>query len=263
LVAVSEHTKRELVELLGVPAERVHVVPEGVDARAFHRVDARPLADPYVLYVGSEQPRKNLGTLFRAFMRVRRHAGMDLKLLKVGAPGGSEADFRAATLAHARAAGALPHVVFADRVSHEELLAAYSGALCLVQPSRHEGFGLPPLEAMACGCPVIVSSGGALPEVAGAAGIVYGSPDDERALAEAIGRLVSSAANRERLAVAGRARAAAMSWERTAELTRRVWEQALAETPARRSSRRSLRRPVSLARPGPSRLAEASRRGGR
>ena len=231
LIAVSEHTRRELISFLGVPAERVHVVPEGVDCDAFRPVTRRLLEAPYLLYVGSEQPRKNLRTLFDAFMRIRA-AVPDLKLVKVGAPGGPEAPFRERTLAHACATGALPHIVFADRVSHEELLAWYSGALCLVQPSHHEGFGLPPLEAMACGCPVVVSTGGALPEVAGDAGLVYGRPDDVDALAWALTRLVSSPAAREEAARAGREHAAASSWERTAELTRAVWRGALGARPA-------------------------------
>jgi glycosyltransferase involved in cell wall biosynthesis len=226
LIAVSDHTRRELIRLAGMRPERVHVVPEGVDCRVFHPVSARLLDDPYVLYVGSEQPRKNLATLFRAFMRVR-DACPGLKLVKVGAEGGPEAPFRQATLEHARAAGALPHLVFAGRVPRVDLIAWYSGALCLVQPSLHEGFGLPPLEAMACGCPVIASAGGALPEVVGEAGLVYGRPTDVDALAWALMGLLSSDAERAELARAGRERAAGMSWERTAELTRAVWQRVL------------------------------------
>jgi glycosyltransferase involved in cell wall biosynthesis len=226
LIAVSEHTGRELVELLGVAPGRVTLVPEGVDRAAFRPVERRLMSDPYVLYVGSEQPRKNLGTLFRAFMRVRA-AWPELKLVKVGAPGGPEAPYRDETLRAAREGGALPHVVFADRVSHDELVAWYSGALCLVQPSRHEGFGLPPLEAMACGCPVIASSAGALPEVVDGAGVVYGPPGDVDALASALGELVRSPARRAALAEAGHARAAQLPWQRTATLTREVWRAVL------------------------------------
>jgi glycosyltransferase involved in cell wall biosynthesis len=178
-------------------------------------------------------------------MRVR-DACPGLKLVKVGAPGGPEAPFREATLQRARAAGALPHLVFADRVPHDELIAWYSGALCLVQPSRHEGFGLTPLEAMACGCPVIASAGGALPEVVGEAGLVYGDPDDVEALARALTGLLSSRAARAELARAGRERAGGMSWERTGALTRTVWQRVLERPrPAGRmvaAPRRSARR---------------------
>jgi glycosyltransferase involved in cell wall biosynthesis len=262
LIAVSQHTKRELVELLGVPPERVHVVPEGVNCAAFGPVPRRLLAEPYVLYVGSEQPRKNLPTLFQAFARVR-HAMPGLRLVKVGAPGGPEAPFREMTRTAARDAAVLRELVFANRVSHDELVAWYSGALCLVQPSRHEGFGLTPLEAMACGCPVIASAGGALPELVCGAGVVYGQPDDVDALAWELTRLLASRAERAALAEAGRQRAAGMPWELAAKRTRRVWGRALdgrplASTPPFRSDSPQLRRRdaarsarlVSAGRPG-------------
>jgi glycosyltransferase involved in cell wall biosynthesis len=232
LVAVSEHTRRELVELLGISPERITVVPEGVDCGAFKPVPERLLDEPYILYVGSEQPRKNLDTLFRAFARVRPRFP-DLKLVKVGAPGGCEAPFRRRTLERADAAGVLADLVIAGEVSHDELLAWYSGARCLALPSRHEGFGLPPLEAMACGCPTVVSAAGALPEVVGNAGLVYGSPDDVDALAKALRVLVSRPDERARLSRAGLERAREMSWEPTATLTRRVWREVLADGAAR------------------------------
>jgi glycosyltransferase involved in cell wall biosynthesis len=237
LIAVSEHTRRELVELLDIESEKVCVVHEGVDPYAFRPVARRLLDDPYVLYVGSEQPRKNLVTLFRAFARLlQRWPG--LKLVKVGAPGGPEAPFREQTLAHAREHRVLSQIVFAERVSHHELLAWYSGAICLVQPSLHEGFGLTPLEAMACGCPVLVSSGGALPEVTGDAGVVYGTPRDADALAWELSRLLESDAARAALSRAGRRRAKWMTWRRTARLTREVWRGLLGEPrPAERPVR--------------------------
>jgi glycosyltransferase involved in cell wall biosynthesis len=228
LVAVSQHTRRELVDVLGISPARVVVIPEGVDCHAFRPVPERLLGDPYILYVGSEQPRKNLDTLFRAFVRARANVP-NLKLVKVGAPGGSEAPFRRHTLERARATGALPDLVIVGEVTHDELLAWYSGAHCLVLPSRHEGFGLPPLEAMACGCPAVVSSAGALPEVVGDAGVVYGLPDDVGALAEALRRVVSRPETRARLSLGGLRRAREMTWEATAGLTRRLWRELLAD----------------------------------
>jgi glycosyltransferase involved in cell wall biosynthesis len=232
LVAVSEHTRRELVELLAIASERITVVPEGVDCHAFRPVPTRLLDAPYVLYVGSEQPRKNLDTLFRAFARVRARFP-NLKLVKVGVPGGCEAPFRRRTLERAAAAGVLADLVIAGRVSHDELLAWYSGARCLALPSRHEGFGLTPLEAMACGCPTVVSAAGALPEVVGKAGLVYGPPDDLDALADALRLLLSRPEERARLTRAGLERAREMSWEPTATLTRQVWREVLADRAAR------------------------------
>jgi glycosyltransferase involved in cell wall biosynthesis len=222
LIAVSEHTRRELVELLDVEPEKVRVVHEGVDSNAFRPVPWRLLDDPYVLYVGSEQPRKNLATLFGAFARLHQQRP-GLKLVKVGAAGGPEAPFRKQTLAHAREHRVLSQIVFTERVSHEQLVAWYSGAVCLVQPSLQEGFGLTPLEAMACGCPVLVSSGGALPEVSGGAGVVYGPPGDGDALAGAVSRLLESDTERAALSRAGLRHAKRMTWTRTAQLTRAVW----------------------------------------
>jgi glycosyltransferase involved in cell wall biosynthesis len=142
LIAVSDHTRREVVEQLGVAPERVHVVYEGVDRSVYRPAQRRLLDRPYVLYVGSEQPRKNLETLFRAFAAVRAATGRaDLALVKVGGPGGPEAPFRNRTLEHARAAGLGDELLITGRVSVDELVAWYSGALCLVLPSRHEGFG--------------------------------------------------------------------------------------------------------------------------
>ena len=232
LVAVSGHTRRELVERLGIPPARITIVPEGVDCGAFRPVSERLLEDPYILYVGSEQPRKNLDTLFRAFARVRASFA-NLKLVKVGAPGGCEGPFRRLTLECAEATGVLADLVIAGKVSHDELLAWYSGACCLALPSRHEGFGLPSLEAMACGCPTVVSAAGALPEVAGDAGLVYGPPDDVNALADALRLLVSRPKERARLSRAGLERAREMSWAPTGTLTRRVWREVLADRAAR------------------------------
>ncbi|HXV93625.1 MAG TPA: glycosyltransferase family 1 protein, partial [Pseudonocardia sp.] len=108
-------------------------------------------------------------------------------------------------------------------VPDADLPALYSGARCLVLPSRAEGFGLPPLEAMACGCPVVVSSAGALPEVVGPAGLVV-PPDDVAGLAAATGAVVDDPALRRRMRDAGLRRAAGFSWERAAAETRRVHE---------------------------------------
>jgi glycosyltransferase involved in cell wall biosynthesis len=228
LIAVSQHTRREVAEYLGVPADRVHVVYVAVDRSVFRPTERRLFDRPYVLYVGSEQPRKNLETLFRAFAVVRAATGRaDLTLVKVGSAGGPEAPFRERTLEHARAAGLGDELLLTGRVSPEELVAWYSGALCLVLPSRHEGFGLPPLEAMACGCPTIVSAAGALPEVVGPGGIVYGPPEDAGALAAVLRSLLESPGERTRLAEAGRRAAAHFTWERTAAETLAVYRSVL------------------------------------
>jgi glycosyltransferase involved in cell wall biosynthesis len=252
LIAVSHHTRRELVEQLGVPPERVHVVHEGVDRSVYRPTSRRLLDRPYVLYVGSEQPRKNLATLFRAFAAVRTATGRaDLALVKVGAPGGPEAPFRARMREQARAAGLGDELIVVGRVGVDELVAWYSGAICLALPSRHEGFGLPPLEAMACGCPAVVSAAGALPEVAGGGGIVYGHADDADALAGVLRRLLEYPDERQRVAAAGRLVAARFSWERAAAATVAVYRRVLEPAIRARSGAARLRGAAS-------RLASAS-----
>jgi glycosyltransferase involved in cell wall biosynthesis len=193
-----------------------------VSTTRFRPVERRLLSERYVLFVGSEQPRKNLAAVLAAFAALKRERRLrDLKLVKVGGPGGSEAPFRARTRALVRALGLDEDVVFTEHVPDEDLSAWYSGAACLAWPSLYEGFGFPPLEAMACGCPVVVSSAGSLPEIAGPAALLV-EPRDERALAEAIRTLVLDPPSD--LVERGLAHAARFSWERTARETLRVYE---------------------------------------
>ncbi len=233
IIAISETTKRDIVRHLGYPAERIFVVYHGVDHDLFRPVEERPLEEPYVLFVGSEHPRKNLPALLRAFKMVKdsdrrfRH----LKLVKVGAAGGREAPFRQRTLAAMAEVGLDGDVVFVEGVPDHQLPAYYSGAEVLVNPSLYEGFGFPPVEAMACGCPVIVSSAGALPEVVGDAALVV-DPNDPQALAEAIRQVLTDSSLRHRLVTAGLRRAAQFSWERCARETEQVYERVEAELAA-------------------------------
>ncbi|MFA7249207.1 MAG: glycosyltransferase family 1 protein [Dehalococcoidia bacterium] len=235
IIAVSATTKADLVEHLGVPESRVHVVYEGVDHTRFRPVDARPFDFPYLLYVGSEQPRKNLGILLEAFAALKR-TGLhpDLRLVKVGLPGGRDAAFRAETERLAEQHGVMESTIFADRIHAEALPAYYAGAACTVLPSLYEGFGFPVLEAMACGSPVVVSSGGSLPEIAGDAAVVV-SPRDPAALADALSGLLTDSRRVESLRVLGVRRAAEFSWTRAARETQRVYDivsrEALGATP--------------------------------
>lgn len=222
-IAVSDHTRTQVVEHLGVPADRVAVVYAGIDHDRFRPVAGRPLDDPYVLFVGSEQPRKDLPTLLAAFAVLKRDPAFGrLRLAKVGAAGHPEAPFRAPTLRAIDELRLERDVVLAGRVADDELPRWYSAAACLVLPSRHEGFGLPPVEAMACGCPVIVSSAGALPEVAGDAALVV-PPRDPPALADAMRSVLSDPARAARLRRRGLRHAARFTWERAARETHAVY----------------------------------------
>jgi alpha-1,3-rhamnosyl/mannosyltransferase len=226
----SEHTARELTELVGVAPQRIVVTPYGVDPR--FRPTARDPAwlerrfgirGPYVLAVGTLEPRKNLGTLLRAFARVR---GQDAQhaLVLVGGRGWRDAPLERAL------AGAGAGVVRAGRVSDDELVRLYGSAACFAFPSRYEGFGLPVLEAMACGAPVVAGDRTSLPEVVGDAGLLV-DPDDEEALASALRRVLTDPELAADLRQRGLARSAAFSWDRCAELTVAVYRAALAERP--------------------------------
>ena len=224
IVAVSEATKRDLVRYLGVPEQRITVVYEGVDHSLFRPVERRVFAAPYVLYVGSEQPRKNLRTLLAAFARLKRERRFrDLKLVKLGSPGERGTAFRERTLRAIAELRLQDDVILVGRTTPEDLVAYYSGAECFVLPSLYEGFGLPPLEAMACGCPVVVSDRGALGETAGPGARVV-DPTDERVLAGAVAEILTDARAREELRKRGFAHASRFSWERAADETLRMYE---------------------------------------
>jgi glycosyltransferase involved in cell wall biosynthesis len=205
VVTVSEFSRDELVELAGADPARITVVPGGVDhERLRPNVDPTParvalgLESPYVLTVASRLARKNLPVLDKA-ARVLRERGIELV-----AAGGERPQF-----AGRRGAGA---VRLLGVVSEDLLPALYAGAEAFVLPSLHEGFGLPVVEAMACGVPVVASDRGALPETCGGAALLV-DPTDPEAVADAIDAAIGD----ERLAAAGMERAAAFSWERTAE----------------------------------------------
>jgi glycosyltransferase involved in cell wall biosynthesis len=205
VLTVSERTKRDLVERYGLAPERVVVTPNGVDP-AFRPDGASPSRRaPYALAVGAIQERKNQ----RAALAAAREAGLELVVV------GPAKDHRVAD--ELRDAGAR----LEGYVSRERLAELYRGAACLVQASRHEGFGLPVVEAMASGTPVVTVPDPALVEVAGDAAVVV----PEEALDDGIRRAI---ADRERLRDAGLDRARAFTWEAAAEATVRVYLEALA-----------------------------------
>jgi protein-tyrosine phosphatase len=227
LIAVSGCTKKDLIENLGVRSDRVFVVYEGVDHAVFQPRAERMLDCPYVLFVGSEQPRKNFIGLLNAFARLKQgQCHRDLVLVKVGSAGGPEAPFRRRTLRAIRDLGLEEDVLLRGRVSTEELVAWYSGASCFALPSLYEGFGFPPLEAMACGCPAVVSDSGSLPEVTGGAALVVSTGDD-RALAEALADVLEDDSLRAELVSSGFERASEFTWERAACETEAVYRSVL------------------------------------
>ena len=217
IVADSEHSRRAIVARLGIAAERIVVVPVGLGAEfrpgtptAAQR-ERYGLGASYVLYVGNFLPHKNLPRLLRAWAEIAAPLRSAHRLVLAGGDGGGAAALRA----QAGALGLGDGLVLPGRIEDADLPALYGGAMLVVQPSLEEGFGLPALEAMACGAPVIASRRGALPEVVGDAGRLV-DPEDEHALAAALAHVLLSADERAVLARRGLARAAGFTVERTA-----------------------------------------------
>jgi len=225
IIAVSHATKRDLIRYLDIPEERIAVIHEGVDSKVLKPLHQRPLAQPYILYVGSEHPRKNLSVLLEVFSRLKQDGNFkDLKLVKVGKAGGEEVDFRKETLRTIGNLNLADEVIFTGHVSGEQLAAYYSNAKCFVFPSVYEGFGFPPIEAMSCGCPVITSNVSSLPEVVGEAAIQI-DPHDVDGLAKAIREVLTNRNLREELIRRGFKQVCKFSWEQAARETSQVyWE---------------------------------------
>jgi glycosyltransferase involved in cell wall biosynthesis len=231
LTTVSEFTRRDLVHRLGWDLSRISVVPSGVDpvfspATSVAELDGRlrlaGVPRPYVLFVGTLQPRKGLDTLFEAFAQLRRDHP-DLHLVLAGARGWGypEPD------AMARLYGVGGAVQHRTSATLPEIADLYRGARLLLFPSRFEGFGLPPLEAMACGTPVVVTDTSSLPEVCGDAAL-YAPVGRADFLAEQAERLLSDAGLRRQMVESGLARAAEFSWPRAAEKMLAVYRRLLA-----------------------------------
>ena len=204
IIAVSEFTRRELVDLLSVPEEKIRVVPNAIEDE--FRRDGPAADGDYVLAVGTLEPRKNLARLVEA---VRRS---DVELRVVGARGWGGVEV----------AGNGVH--WLGEVSDGELARLYRGALCVAYPSLYEGFGIPVLEAMACGVPVVTTRGTAMEEVAAGAAVLVDALDPEE-IADGIER---ATADRERLVARGLERARSFRWDAIAAATVDVYREALA-----------------------------------
>ena len=200
--AISRHAAGELAELGFASADRIGVVHLGVE-QGFTPAQAAA-APGYALFVGGGDPHKNLELILAAWASPAAPA-----LPPLVVAGGATADPRLRPLLAAGAVRGVPDP------GDGELAELYRGALALVMPSRNEGFGLPALEAMACGCPVLAARAGALPEVCGDAAVLL-DPDDPGAWREALAALAADPARRAGLVAAGIERAAAFTWERTA-----------------------------------------------
>lgn len=225
VITVSQNTRRDLLARHALAPERVVAVPNGV-AGSFRQRDAAAqdsgFPRPFLFYVGGLDPLKNVAFLLDVVQRSLAD-GCDLHLVLAGEQGPR----REALVDDAKRRGLRERVHAVGFLSDDRLAAAYRDALAFVFPSRYEGFGLPPLEAMASGCPVVSSPAGALSEVLGDAALLR-DPGDAGAWAEAVGSLLADPARRAALAAAGARRAATFTWERTARETLAVYRSALA-----------------------------------
>jgi glycosyltransferase involved in cell wall biosynthesis len=231
VIADSEFTRRELIELMGVAPDRVHAVALGVD-RIFHPQSAnrirsvlgrhRLAPNGYLLSVGTIEPRKNIATLIAAYNQLPTGLQERWPLALVGQLGWKSGPL-ATILEQLARKGRLRQLGY---VPDHALPAIYAGAGVFVYPSLYEGFGLPPLEAMACGVPVVASDRASLPEVVGQAGLLV-DPEDCGELTAALKRLMTDADLRRGLGQQGRQRAMGFSWEACARKTLSVYQTVL------------------------------------
>ena len=226
---VSQRSKADIMHYLKIPSEKVHVVYRWTHNALYPSIPSEMarvkihynLPDGYILYLGSVEERKNLQRLLQACACLWRHG--EQRPLVVAGP----RKWKYARIMQAvEELGIADRVIFTGYVPDEDLPALYAGADLFVFPSLYEGFGLPPLEAMACGTPVVCSSSSSLPEVVGDAAVMV-DPYDVEALAEAMHRVLSDAVLREELRTKGLARAKMFTWEKAAQETLAVYEQVL------------------------------------
>lgn len=227
IITISQYSKKEIVSRLGVRPDKVVVIYHGVSP--LYRVETDnerleairnkySIQGPYLLYVGNHQPRKNIRRLFDAFSMMRHYEDYTLVLT------GKIDPRRQSLYSEAERDGLKGRVLFVGEVPEIDLPALYSGAALFVFPSLSEGFGLPPLEAMACGVPIVSSAAMSIPEVVGDAGILIDA-SDTGALCEAMDRVLSSSMLRDDLVAKGLKRAARFSWDEATKKTLRVYEE--------------------------------------
>ena len=227
VITVSQHARRDLIRILDLPPEKVCVVYEAApehfrpvcDPRELERVRRKyRLPDHFLLYVGTLEPRKNLRRLVRAARQVRRY-GFPHKLVLVGASGWQVDELHR----EVEACGMKDDVLFTGYVPDDDLPALFSLATLFVFPSLYEGFGLPPIEAMACGTPVLSSNRSALPEICGDAAHLI-DPEDEEELVESLIALLSDGERRAEMTARGLRQAATFSWQRAAQETASIYQ---------------------------------------
>lgn len=228
VITVSQSAREDVIRILKLPPERVHVIYEA-PARDFRPIAAGPaleavgkryhLPPKFLLYVGTIEPRKNIVRLLEAFAQLRRKDGIEHQLILVGSKGWKDSEIYAAI----ERLRLFDHVRFLGHIPISDLVAVYNLADAMVFPSLYEGFGLPVIEAMACGTPVITSPNGSLKEVAADAA-QFVEPTDVESIAHGIRRVLNNSVHAAHLREKGLERAGCFSWQRVAAQTYRVYE---------------------------------------
>jgi glycosyltransferase involved in cell wall biosynthesis len=231
IMTVSEASKRDILEYFRVPSDKIDVIYNGIDER-FNQTPAEEdvvrvreryqLDDPFVLYAGNVKPHKNIERLIEAFYMLRRGEFENVKLVIIGDEVSKYAALRHAVHRHKLH----KHVRFLGFVPHRTLAVLYRLAAVFVFPSLYEGFGLPPLEAMASGTPVITSNVSSLPEVCGDAALLI-DPLQTEAIADAMRRVLTDEALRTDLRRRGLERAKHFSWERSIARVSQIYREVL------------------------------------
>jgi glycosyltransferase involved in cell wall biosynthesis len=233
VIAISESTKGDLARLFDLPPGKIDVIPPGVEPRFFPNGDgtsverfrlSKNLPEHFVLFVGTREPRKNIPTLISAFVRAKSRLHFPHRLVIVGGQG-----WKDEAISQAIQEGvASQDVILPGFAPAQELPSWYRAADAFVYPSQYEGFGMPLLEAMASGTPVITGSKSSLPEAVGDAALLV-DPNDQVALEEAIVRMIADRGLREELIAKGRDRARRFTWARAAQSTVDVYRRSMRE----------------------------------
>jgi len=231
ILTISEQTKADLISMLGADERKIFVTYSGINQKYFEPVGEpgleafrlrRRLPQGFLLYVGNLKPHKNVIGL------IKNWAGLPNSLRPPLAIVGAQIDQYAELQRLATNLGRTEEIIFAGSLPDEEMPALYQNARALILPSWYEGFGAPPLEAMASGIPVAVSNRGSLPEIAGGAALVFDPADDQHVVGS-LERIVSDETLRQKLIVKGKQRASQFTWARCAEKTYQAYKQALEE----------------------------------
>ncbi|MGB9133422.1 MAG: glycosyltransferase family 4 protein [Methanosarcina sp.] len=229
IITISEFSKTDIIKYIKVPEENIEIIPPAVDYNLYYPNRNRKVLKKYrieedeqvVLYVGAEDPRKNVHFLINSFSKLKSKI-LKVKLLKVGLP--NDVGVRGKLLKHIESLNLQKDVIFTGHVPESELAEIYNAVDLFVFPSLYEGFGMPPLEAMACGTPVITSNTSSLPEVVGEAAITV-DPYDVDEFAEEMYEVLTNEEFRKEMMKKGLERSKTFTWDNSAKKMLKVYEE--------------------------------------